>query len=417
MSIVNGTKITAPVDWGDAYRVLGVARRKFGYDEGYICSNMHGKINKWAMYKPVKYDSPGELTAEQRRSVLYGLVRPLILTANYNTDSDWSYNPPASTDWARLLDFDGYHHGATPGVHRCGWPAFITVDRVVNIPRPMGDASAGCIPAEHLLSKRNAADTAWFPLYWGVGYRFFDNDAWTVKTVDETISSTAGQPVMTFPLKVVEDITEWSDHWSANPTLYLCVFLSETRIPDWTRNTKIIPFPRYTAEYRFHEYTGTGLRYYYAPLYMARNADGKGQTEYTRTDLLNAKPITLFITFVPNPYSTRGAYAPGAGTKFKIRYHKWSYSNGSIVQSDWREREFTSEDLQMTVDGPAKTTVAKLTIPRSDMLDESLKNANIKPNWPFEVYEYAQTDNDGTMGWINITDKPAQPYIKYNGIH
>ncbi len=416
MSIINGTKITAPVSASDPYRVMGVARRTIGYDVGYVCSNLHGKINKWAMYKPVKYDSPGELTAEQRRSVLYGLVRPLIYTANYNTDSDWSYNPPSGADWARLLDFDGYHHGAVPGVHRCGWPAFITVDQTVNIPRPTGDASDGCIPAEHLLSMRNSAGNAWTPMYWGVGYRFYPNDAWKVKTVDETVSSSS--PNMTFPLKVVDDIKEWSQHQMANPTLYLCVFLSETRIPDWTSTAKIIPLPRYTAEYRFHEYTGTGLRYYYAPLHKAMNADGRGQTEYTRTDLLNAKPITLFITFLQNPYSSRGAYAPSAGTKFKIRYHKYSYSNGNDVESSTvYEKQFTSADLQMTVDNTAKTAVARLTIPRSDMLDESLKNLNGNPAWPFEVWEYAQTDNAGTMEWREITDYTAQPYIRYNGIH
>lgn len=37
----------------DIAPVLGVG----SYDLGYLCSNAHGKINPWARYKPVRYES------------------------------------------------------------------------------------------------------------------------------------------------------------------------------------------------------------------------------------------------------------------------------------------------------------------------------------------------------------------------
>lgn len=47
-------KITAPVGIdADIAPVLGVG----SYDLGYLCSNAHGKINPWARYKPVRYES------------------------------------------------------------------------------------------------------------------------------------------------------------------------------------------------------------------------------------------------------------------------------------------------------------------------------------------------------------------------
>ena len=58
MAHSNG-KITAPVGIdADIAPVLGVG----SYDLGYLCSNAHGKINPWARYKPVRYESlaPGE---------------------------------------------------------------------------------------------------------------------------------------------------------------------------------------------------------------------------------------------------------------------------------------------------------------------------------------------------------------------
>lgn len=56
MAHSNG-KITAPVGIdADIAPVLGVS----SYDLGYLCSNAHGKINKWSKIKPVKSSVPGD---------------------------------------------------------------------------------------------------------------------------------------------------------------------------------------------------------------------------------------------------------------------------------------------------------------------------------------------------------------------
>lgn len=51
-------KITAPINLaGDVYATLGIGPTSDGYELGYACANTHGKINPWARYKPVRYES------------------------------------------------------------------------------------------------------------------------------------------------------------------------------------------------------------------------------------------------------------------------------------------------------------------------------------------------------------------------
>ncbi len=51
-------KITAPINLaGDVYATLGIGSVNGAYDLGYACANTHGKINPWARYKPVRYES------------------------------------------------------------------------------------------------------------------------------------------------------------------------------------------------------------------------------------------------------------------------------------------------------------------------------------------------------------------------
>lgn len=57
MSHSNG-KITAPINLdGDVFATLGIGSVGGDYDLGYACANTHGKINPWARYKPVRYES------------------------------------------------------------------------------------------------------------------------------------------------------------------------------------------------------------------------------------------------------------------------------------------------------------------------------------------------------------------------
>lgn len=113
MSHANGI-ISAPISLhADVYPVLGLAKTGTYYDVAYACGNEHGKINKLAKYKPVKVNTPAEITDTQRNGVRFGLTIPLRQMADIITSSPWTYNPPvAGTDFSRLTDFIGYNHNA-----------------------------------------------------------------------------------------------------------------------------------------------------------------------------------------------------------------------------------------------------------------------------------------------------------------
>lgn len=115
MSNQNGI-ITAPVSLhADVYPVLGLAKTGTFYDLATVCANAHGRINKWSKRKPVRYNSPAELTEEQFRDALYGMnitySSDLDTVINAAKKGDWDYLPPRpGTDWSRLTDFINYNH-------------------------------------------------------------------------------------------------------------------------------------------------------------------------------------------------------------------------------------------------------------------------------------------------------------------
>lgn len=128
MSNNNGI-ISAPIGLQpDVYGVLGLVKTGTYYDVGYACSNEHGRTNKWARYKPVRYNTPGEITEANRKSVYQGLsVSPYGAQGLYNEynagmPNAWKYLAPRpGTDWCRMTDFDGYNHEAEPFL-RSGMP-------------------------------------------------------------------------------------------------------------------------------------------------------------------------------------------------------------------------------------------------------------------------------------------------------
>lgn len=100
---------------GDIKEVL----RSPSMDIGGIVTN--GSINKWAKYKPIRYDSVSGITEAQRRELLYGLKVTSYLTlsglvGSYSDSSEYSYYKPrgknTNNEWFRLLDFDGYDHNS-----------------------------------------------------------------------------------------------------------------------------------------------------------------------------------------------------------------------------------------------------------------------------------------------------------------
>lgn len=118
MSHSNGI-IVAPVNTDDVSSVINVA----SHDVGYLCSNLHGRINKWSKIKPIlvayPYDDVEESEDKLRESdtsngYYYGVK---IVTKNpceIHTHA-FAYKPPIlGENWDRLTDWDGYDHNAKP---------------------------------------------------------------------------------------------------------------------------------------------------------------------------------------------------------------------------------------------------------------------------------------------------------------
>lgn len=115
MSYNNGI-ITAPISTSEPYYVMGVGVYNGVFDLAYICSNQHGKINKWSEYKPFIFNSPFSPTLDQIKFINYGLKDPDV-SVDIETASKKEYvyqAPNRATDWKRLTDFDKYNHYATP---------------------------------------------------------------------------------------------------------------------------------------------------------------------------------------------------------------------------------------------------------------------------------------------------------------
>ena len=147
MSIQYG-EVIAPIGLQELYNHMGLAPYKGNYDLGYLCGNSHGKTNKWAWHKPIRYNTPGEITDTQRRqetqvsdlgdrvatvqinglefakatSLGYGngttnfvcskgflakLIAGTLPKPNYLA-------PRPGQDWSRITDFEGYIHASQP---------------------------------------------------------------------------------------------------------------------------------------------------------------------------------------------------------------------------------------------------------------------------------------------------------------
>lgn len=136
MAHSNG-KITKPVSLlGDICPVLGISTSSIKY----AVTNVHGKIKKWAKYKPVRIlnailvnhtttptwwkgsDGQCGLTIPKLAKYTPGGIGPeanALKDLYDNGSADWTYNPPDGTRLypARSGDFEGYNHNAnTPPV-------------------------------------------------------------------------------------------------------------------------------------------------------------------------------------------------------------------------------------------------------------------------------------------------------------
>ena len=175
-------KITAPVSLhADVYPVLGLTKTGTFYDIGHANGNSHGQTNKWSNHKPIRYDSPAELTSfdpaipnsgdhyyayGMQVDIMHYLLRGYtqqdkITAINTGTEgflyklakgelAAWDYLPPRpGTDWCRLTDWDGYVHDVPdpmPAVQEKSYQ--LSLAGAVNI--PYDDVSATTVPVGHL---------------------------------------------------------------------------------------------------------------------------------------------------------------------------------------------------------------------------------------------------------------------------
>lgn len=118
--------ISAPIGLApDVYGVLGLAAQNGWYDLAYACQNNHGRINRWAKFKPTRAgDTPATPTDWWKGlDGMCGLDVPIYSTQGnldsgfvhdiVSGDADWGYLAPREhIDWSRLTDFEGYNHNA-----------------------------------------------------------------------------------------------------------------------------------------------------------------------------------------------------------------------------------------------------------------------------------------------------------------
>ena len=120
MGLENGI-LTQPISVYDIANCIGVAST----DVGTLCT-AKSKINIWAKYKPVRYNSIKALTEDQRKQCAYGILdvqeydftQQSILEQAFenalNRVYSWQYEIPEGgvESLYRMLDFDGYNHNA-----------------------------------------------------------------------------------------------------------------------------------------------------------------------------------------------------------------------------------------------------------------------------------------------------------------
>ena len=124
-------RISAPISLhADVYPVLGVAKTGTYYDIGWVCSNAHGRTNKWSRNKPVRVNTQQALTDAQMKSVNFGLQMPSYYPQDFKgaiNNATYTYLPPRpGTDWCRITDFNNYSHIAVSPLRDCVDVAFDT---------------------------------------------------------------------------------------------------------------------------------------------------------------------------------------------------------------------------------------------------------------------------------------------------
>lgn len=135
---ISGGNVTVPFTVPDLASLLGVGKVSGNYRGQDLCTA--AAINMWSKVKPVRSYREGPLTAAQFAEVNFGFDLAGIITyspaaclalAKTNAGA-WTYLKPRGrvssslTEWYRLRDFNGYHHGAAQP-YECFAPSSVAV--------------------------------------------------------------------------------------------------------------------------------------------------------------------------------------------------------------------------------------------------------------------------------------------------
>jgi len=129
MSYSNGF-IVPPIDVEEISDLLGLTEAEavaYGtsrLDVGFLCSNLHNRVNKFSRYKPVLRSKLTELTDGDFKLTHYGFTKPQFLLVE---NIAWSYTPAKGGDQSpyRITDFNGYNHRSVP-MFEADFPAELT---------------------------------------------------------------------------------------------------------------------------------------------------------------------------------------------------------------------------------------------------------------------------------------------------
>ena len=83
MTLINGTIIRKPVSQRDIQGALGLSSSVNKWSQ--LC--MHGNINKWAKYKPLRHSTPAKITDKQRKDLNYGITSIPVWTGSGSVNS------------------------------------------------------------------------------------------------------------------------------------------------------------------------------------------------------------------------------------------------------------------------------------------------------------------------------------------
>lgn len=214
--------VTYGVSIGDLQTVFGTSRN----DIGQIIVNEN--INKWAKFKPIRYNKLGILTDGERVEKNQGLVMtkyisPTEFIGGY--EDDYAYLRPRGAgqtpqEWFRFLDFDGYNHEAVGPVSSFACPSGDVVENQDIIVRLYLNPSSQVPDGSLIWSDFNPDDDALLTIadyYFGVIIHTVGTSTYRTLTMDTAVGT--GYPIQERALTLPASLFTVTQSYTIYPIL------------------------------------------------------------------------------------------------------------------------------------------------------------------------------------------------------